>query len=63
MKLIRPDKISIDNVTAWQVLDNLGMTVEKLMEQVSFSLNMKMIILINSRLWHDNLDNIKIFRS
>ncbi|KMQ93534.1 sodium channel protein nach-like protein [Lasius niger] len=34
MKLIRPDKISIDNVTAWQVLDNLGMTVEKLMEQL-----------------------------
>jgi hypothetical protein len=34
MKLIRPDKISLDNVTARQLLDNLGVTVEALMEQV-----------------------------
>ncbi|XP_011879974.1 PREDICTED: pickpocket protein 28-like [Vollenhovia emeryi] len=34
MKLIRPDKISIDNVTARQLLDNLDVTVEELMEQL-----------------------------
>ncbi|XP_028046605.1 pickpocket protein 28 [Monomorium pharaonis] len=35
MKLIRPDdKISMDNVTARQLLDNLGVTVETLMEQL-----------------------------
>lgn len=34
IKLIRPDKISMDNVTAEQVLDNLGLTVEALMKQV-----------------------------
>lgn len=34
MKLIRPDKISIDNVTASQVLDNLNMTVDTLMLKV-----------------------------
>ncbi|KAL0117426.1 hypothetical protein PUN28_010336 [Cardiocondyla obscurior] len=34
MKLIRPDKISIDNVTASQLLDNLDMTVEALMKQL-----------------------------
>ncbi|RLU21701.1 hypothetical protein DMN91_006077 [Ooceraea biroi] len=31
IKLIRPDTISIDNITASQVLDNLNMTVETLM--------------------------------
>jgi len=34
MKLIRPDKISTDNITASQVLDNLNITVETLMLQV-----------------------------
>ncbi|XP_011631255.2 pickpocket protein 28-like [Pogonomyrmex barbatus] len=34
MKLIRPDKISIDNVTAMDVLDYLDVTVETLMEQL-----------------------------
>ncbi|XP_011050524.1 PREDICTED: pickpocket protein 28-like, partial [Acromyrmex echinatior] len=34
VKLIRPDKISIDNVTARQFLDRLDMTVETLMEQL-----------------------------
>ncbi|XP_039306787.1 pickpocket protein 28 [Solenopsis invicta] len=34
MKLIRPNKISLDNVTARELLDNLGVTVEALMEQL-----------------------------
>ncbi|XP_072764610.1 sodium channel protein Nach [Anoplolepis gracilipes] len=34
MKLIRPDKSLIDNVTARQILDSLDMTVETLMEQL-----------------------------
>ncbi|XP_029662938.1 pickpocket protein 28-like [Formica exsecta] len=34
MKLIRPDKILIDNVTASRFLDSLGTTVESLMEQL-----------------------------
>jgi len=34
-KLIRPDNISIDNATARQFLDKLGMTVEMLMKQVN----------------------------
>ncbi|KYN08320.1 Sodium channel protein Nach, partial [Cyphomyrmex costatus] len=34
IKLIRPDKISMDNTTARQFLDRLDMTVEALMEQL-----------------------------
>lgn len=34
MKLIRPDKIEIDNATASWALDTLGYTVEKLMLEV-----------------------------
>ncbi|XP_077267511.1 sodium channel protein Nach [Temnothorax americanus] len=33
-KLIRPDKISMDNVTARQLLDNFDLTVEALMEKL-----------------------------
>ncbi|XP_067203069.1 uncharacterized protein [Linepithema humile] len=36
IKLIRPDKISIGNVTAREVLDNLDMSVETLMLQVIY---------------------------
>lgn len=35
MKLIRPDKIEIDNATAFWALDILGYTVEKLMLEVN----------------------------
>lgn len=35
MKLIRPDKIEIDNATAAWALDTLGYTVEKLMFEVN----------------------------
>lgn len=35
MKLIRPDKIEIDNATASWALDILGYTVEKLMLEVN----------------------------
>ncbi|XP_076636670.1 sodium channel protein Nach isoform X2 [Colletes latitarsis] len=37
MKLIRPDKIEIDNATALSALDTLGYTVEKLMLEVKSS--------------------------
>lgn len=34
LRLIRPDKVSIDNVTARHALDTLDMTVETLMKRV-----------------------------
>lgn len=37
LKLIRPDKVSIDDATAKHVFDTLGMTVEMLMRKVIVS--------------------------
>jgi len=55
VKLIRPDKNLMDNVTARKIFNSLNMTVETLMERVSFS---KMITSINSHLFimHNDIE-------
>ncbi|KAG5313183.1 PPK28 protein, partial [Acromyrmex insinuator] len=64
VKLIRPDKISIDNVTARQFLDRLDMTVETLMEQYLSQLMQPCSALLLRCVWLGKVyDCSKIFKT
>ena len=58
IKLIRPNKIFIDNATARQVLNRLDMTVEALMEQVKYDYSNDQFV--SSRRYRLIIDSIQM---